>query len=145
MIEVALVLALSQAPACAWGSSDEAEVGRTKEHAVQVGGGAMYVGARERRYLDVLRGPMGEPVQYKRLGSLPGGDERTILDRYEVTYPGIEKPIYLFLDAYHYDDALKAPKGFTCTAPIGLMSPGPDSFLAMEAMLRLPPPRQQPQ
>jgi hypothetical protein len=137
MIEVALVLALSQAPASACGISDEPEFATTKEHAVQVGGGAMYVGARERRYLDVLRGPMGEPVQYKRLGSLPGGDERTILDRYEVTYPGLEKPIYLFLDAYHYDDALKAPKGFTCTAPIGLMSPGPDSFLAMEAMLRL--------
>src|SRR3954464_13749522 len=137
MIGVALVLALSQAPASACGISDEPEFATTKEHAVQVGGGAMYVGARERRYLDVLRGPMGEPVQYKRLGSRRGGDERTILDRYEVTYPGLEKPIYLFLDAYHYDDALKAPKGFTCTAPIGLMSPGPDSFLAMEAMLRL--------
>src|SRR3954471_2572562 len=111
MIGVALVLALSQAPASACGISDEPEFATTKEHAVQVGGGAMYVGARERRYLDVLRGPMGEPVQYKRLGSLPGGDERTILDRYEVTYPGLVKPIYLFLDAYHYDDAPKAPQG----------------------------------
>ena len=54
----------------------------------------------------------------------------TILDRYEVTYPGLEKPIVLFLDAYHFDDALKAPKGFTCAVPIGLNAPPPDPMLA---------------
>ena len=37
---------------------------------IQVGGGAMYGPARERRYLDALRGPKGQPVQYKRSGSM---------------------------------------------------------------------------
>ena len=137
MLALAAALWLAQAPSSACGVADEPEFATTKDHAVQVGGGAMYVAARERRYLDVLRGPAGEPLRYKRLGSLPGGDERTILDRYEVTYPGLEKPISLYLDAYHYDDALKAPKGFTCAVPIALPPPSPDAFLAMDAMLAL--------
>src|SRR3954471_1721531 len=98
--------------------ADDAEFATTKTQAVQVGGGALYVAARERRYLDALRGPGGEPLQYKRTGSLPmEPDGRTILDRYEITYPGLEKPIYLYLDAYHFDDVLKAPTGFTCAVP----------------------------
>lgn len=36
-----------------------------------MGGGALYAAARERRYLDALRGPMGETLQYKRSGSMP--------------------------------------------------------------------------
>jgi len=103
-----------------------------------VGGGALYVGGRERRYLDALRGPMGEVVTYKRTGSLPLDKEgRTILDTYEITYPGVEKPITFYLDAYHFDDALKAPKGFTCAVPIGLGAPPPDGMLAAESLLQL--------
>ena len=45
-------------------------------------------------------GPMGEPLQYKRTGSLPLDKEgRTILDTYEITYPGLEKPVIFYLDA----------------------------------------------
>ena len=118
--------------------SDEPAFATTKDHAVQVGGGAMYVAARERRYLDALRGPMGEVIQYKRTGSLPlDKDGRTILDTYEVTYPGLEKPALFYLDAYHFDDALKAPKGFTCAVPIGLSAPPPDAMLASESVLQL--------
>ena len=107
-----------QAPASSCGVSDEPAFATTKEHPVQVGGGAMYVASRERRYLDALRGPMGEPVQYKRTGSLrPERDGRTILDTYEITYPGLDKPITFYFDGYHFDDALKAPKGFTCAVP----------------------------
>lgn len=134
---LALLLWLAQAPAQACAVSDEPAYATTKEQPVQVGGGAMYVAARERRYLDVLRGPAGEPLQFKRLGSGPGADDRTILDKYEVTYAGLEKPVYLFLDAYHFDDALKAPKGFTCAAAIALPPPSADPFLAGEATLRL--------
>ena len=137
MFDLALVLLLGQVPASSCGVADEAEFATTKEHAVQVGGGAVTVAARERRYLDALRGPEGQPVQYKRLNSERGPDQQTILDRYEVSYPGLEKPLYLFLDAYHYDDALKAPKGFTCAVPIGLAPPPPDPFLAMDATYRL--------
>lgn len=138
MIAVMLAVALGQAPASACGVSDEPAFATTKDHAVQVGGGAMYVAARERRYLDALRGPMGEALQYKRTGSLPlTTNSETILDAYEITYAGLEKPVVFYLDAYHFDDALKAPKGFTCAVPIALSPPGPDGFLAMRHTLQL--------
>ena len=138
MIAVLLTLALGQAPASACGVSDEPAFATTKEHAVQVGGGAMYVAARERRYLDALRGPMGEAIQYKRMGTVHLDVEgRTILDVYEVTYPGLEKPVVLYLDAYHFDDALKAPRGFVCAVSIALSAPPPDALLAAEQALQL--------
>ena len=128
----------AQPPASSCAVSDEAEFATTRTHAVQVGGGALYVAARERRYLDALRGPGGEPIQYKRTGSLPiDADGRVILDTYEVTYPGLAKPVIFYLDAYHFDDALKAPKGFVCAVPIGLNAPPPDPFLAAESVVSL--------
>jgi hypothetical protein len=138
MVGSALVLLLVQPPASACTAADEPEFAVTKERPVEVGGGAMYVAARERRYLDALRGPMGEPVQYRRTGSLPvDPDGHTILDRYELTYAGLEKPVVIYLDAYHFDDALKAPKGFTCAVPFGLAAPGPDPMLASESLFAL--------
>ena len=138
MLAAALALLLAQAPVSACAVADEPDFATTKEHPAQVGGGAMYVAARERRYLDALRGPMGEALQYKRTGSLPvGPDGRTILDRYEVTYPGLEKPVTLYLDAYHFDDGLKAPKGFSCAVPFGLTPPGPDPMLAADSAFEL--------
>src|SRR5258708_3639033 len=81
---------------------------------------------------------MGEVLQYKRTGSLPlNTDGRTILDLYAITFPGLEKPAIFYLDAYHFDDALKAPQGFTCAVPIGLSAPPPDGMLASESLLQL--------
>jgi hypothetical protein len=138
MLASALLLLLLQPPVSACAVSDEPAFGLDKDHPVQVGGGAMYAASRERRYLDALRGPGGEALQYRRTGSLPIEVDRLFfLDRYEVTYAGLEKPIYLFLDAYHFDDALKAPKGFTCAVPIALSPPGPDPFLAADNALAL--------
>jgi hypothetical protein len=135
MIGFALSLLLTQAPISSCDVSSDAAFATTKEHAAQVGGGAMYAASRERRYLDSLRGPNGEPIQYKRRGSLPLDREgHTILDEYEVTYPGLAQPATLYLDAYHFDDALAAPKGFVCAVPFGLAPPGPDAFLAMDAL-----------
>jgi hypothetical protein len=138
MLASALLLLLLQPPASACAVSDEPDFGMDKDHAVQVGGGAMYAASRERRYLDALRGPGGEPLKYRRTGTLMiETNSPTILDRYEVTYPGLEKPIYLLLDAYHFDDALKAPKGFTCAVPIGLSPPPPDLMLAQMSAFEL--------
>jgi hypothetical protein len=109
----------------------------TREQPVQVGGGAMFVASRERRYMDALRGPGGEPVRYKRLHSAPAPDGQTILDAYELIYDGGEKPATIYLDAYHFDDDMRAPKGFICGAPIGLMPPGPDLFQASRQLARL--------
>ena len=140
MRAVLMAVALMQAPASSCGISDEPGYATTRDHAIQVGGGAVYVAARERRYLDALRGPMGEPLTYKRTGTLrPEADKdgRTILDTYDVTYPGLEKPVIFYLDGYHFDDALKAPRGFTCAVPIGLSAPPPDGILAAESLLQL--------
>jgi Gram-negative bacterial TonB protein C-terminal len=129
------LLLASQAPVSSCGVSDDPAFATTKEHAAQVGGGAMYAAARERRYLDALRGPNGEPLTYKRRGSLPlDTNAVTILDVYEVTYPGIAQTAVLYLDAYHFDDALVAPKGFLCAVSIALAPPGPDAFQAMDAI-----------
>lgn len=138
MVGPALVLLLAQPPASACPAADEPDFAVSKDHPVQVGGGPMYVVARERRYLDALRGPMGETVQYRRTGSSPvRADRVTFLDSYELTYAGLEKAITIYLDAYHFDDALKAPKGFTCAVPFGLSAPGPDPMLASESLFAL--------
>jgi hypothetical protein len=97
----------------------------------------MFVASRERRYLDALRGPGGETVHYKRISSLEAPDGQTILDRYEVTYEGAEQSAAIYLDAYHFDDRMLAPKGFTCASPIALDPPGPDLFQASRYLTRL--------
>lgn len=132
------VLALAvQVPTSECPVASDSAYGMRRDQAVQVGGGAMYVAARERRYLDALRGPSGQVLRYRRTGSVEGADGRTILDRYEVTYDGLEKPVFLYLDAYHYDDRLAAPHGFICALPIGLNPPPPDAFLALDDMIAL--------
>ena len=101
---------------------------------VQVGGGAMYGPAREHRYLDALRGPEGQVVRYRRTGSLSAPDGDTILDAYETTYDGLEKPVTIYVDEYHFTDPV-APRGFTCGQPIGLGLPPPDPLEASTALL----------
>ena len=87
--------------------------GYTKENAIRVGdGGELFGGpARERAYLDNLRGPNGEPISYEREGSL--NFEDTILDVYVIT--GLGSPVTLYLDIYQLEE-LKAPVGFTCVS-----------------------------
>ena len=139
---VAFVLALfvqqptparpSQPPPCA--TAEDPTYGLTPANPVQVGRGAMYVGARERRYMDALRGPEGQAIRYKRVGSLPQTtNSSTILDQYEVTYDGLEKPLMLYLDAYHYWEQ-RAPVGLTCGQAIQLQ-PMLDGFAAFDSVM----------
>jgi hypothetical protein len=122
----------SVVPQCA--TSTDERYGLAMTTPVQVGGGAMYGPARERRYLDALRGPEGQVVHYRRTGSLPAPDGDTILDAYETTYDGLEKPITIYVDEYHFTDPI-APRGFTCGQPIGLGLPPPDPLAASTALL----------
>lgn len=126
--------ALSKCPV-----AEDAEYGYSTLKPVEIGGGPMYVAARERRYLDALRGPAGEPLQYKRLGSLSQNppNSMVILDRYEVTYAGLAKPVSIYLNAYHYDDRFRAPQGFTCGTPVQLLPPGPDPLLTEPELITL--------
>ena len=137
---VAGSLAIGAAQAAAQGPrpcpvAQDAEYGLTIGKPIRIGGGAASMVARERRYLDALRGPAGEVITYTRLGS-GGPPGQRPLDYYSLTYPGLASSVTIYLDAYRFDDAPKAPKGFTC---IGFSHGAPpvDAFTAMDALVRL--------
>lgn len=72
----------------------------------------------EQAYLKALRGPNGEPVQFRRVSSCCGFKSKSavfgqgLLDKYEVYYQGLKEPIILYLNGYDYNNP-KAPVGFT--------------------------------
>jgi hypothetical protein len=75
--------------------------------------------AKERAFLDRLRGPAGQRVAYVRRGSCclfptPNGlsGDTVPLDRYEVTYEGLAHPLSLYLNMYDPGE-VRAPLGFT--------------------------------
>lgn len=116
--------------------STDPTFGREARNPIKVGGGAMYAAARERRYLDALRSPSGQPIAYRRTGStMAEPNSSTILDHYEVTVPGIDGSISLYLDAYHFNEP-RAPAGFDCV-PFRVGPPPVDQFLASQLRARL--------
>jgi hypothetical protein len=72
----------------------------------------------ERAYLNALLGPNGESIQYNRIGSCCAFKSKTaafgegFLDKYEIYYHGLTKPIILYLNGYDYETP-KCPVGFT--------------------------------
>jgi hypothetical protein len=117
--EPSVVLGAIRVPACQ--TAGDPEYGLVANKAVAIGGGPVFMAARQRRYLAALRGPQGQTVTIGSRGSvpLPGDPEHAVIDGYHVTYEVdgqlVEKTI--FMDAYHYD-APKAPAGFTCATPL---------------------------
>lgn len=92
--------------------------GYDQSNPIKVGGTTEGSGPlNERRFLNALLGPNGETVTYVRKGSCcafksPNGFNGVgLLDRYEVTYDGLESPVILFINMYDYGE-LKAPVGF---------------------------------
>jgi len=81
---------------------------------------AIKVGKIENGYafLRALLGPNGEPVQFQRLGSCCQFKSKRaafgsgFLDKYEVHYQGLDKPIVLYINGYDYETP-KCPFGFT--------------------------------
>lgn len=71
----------------------------------------------EMHYINALTGPKGEPVSAERVGSCCGFKSKNTplgkasLDIWEVTYPGLSKPVTLYLNGYEYEKPL---------CPIGL-------------------------
>lgn len=112
------------------------EYGYVKAKPIKVGGSPMFGAARQRAYLQALVGPGGQPITFKRRGSMPTADERIFLDLYEVMYPGLEKPIELYLDFYRWEIP-RAPAGFLCAAEFRLGPPPPDPFLLHENVMRV--------
>jgi hypothetical protein len=59
----------------------------------------------ERRFLNALAGPNGEKISYNRLGSCcPFNTKNSpfggMLDKYEITYPGLEKSLIIYINMY---------------------------------------------
>jgi hypothetical protein len=112
--------AASATPAAGGGSicplATDATYGYTAANPIKVGGGPFGGGpARQRAFLDALRGPAGQTLSYERVGSLPHGD--TIVDIYRVTYSGLAQPIELYFDIYD-EDPRQVPAGFTCATAL---------------------------
>jgi hypothetical protein len=72
----------------------------------------------EYAYIGALRGPNGEQIQARRAGSCCGFKTKAspfgkgFLDVWEISYPGLEKSMTIYLNGYNYD-APKCPKGLT--------------------------------
>ncbi len=94
--------------------SQDETYGYTVENPVMVGGvseGPM----NERRFLNALCGPNGEKIEYYRIGSCcPFNTKNSewggMLDKYNVTYPGLKKNLIIYINMYD-SDTLKVPVG----------------------------------
>jgi len=88
--------------------------GFSPENPIHVGGGP----EGQHAFLSALRGPEGQPLAWRRLGSCcefetPNGIMgRGLLDIYEVFHEGMERPVILYLDMYD-SGPVAAPTGFT--------------------------------
>jgi hypothetical protein len=92
------------------GVSDDPTYGYEESNPVKVGS----IPA-EYDYMELLRGPAGQSLEYFRIGSCCGRETPegyVLLDRWEITYPGLEEPVVIYLSAFELDDPM-APMGFT--------------------------------
>jgi hypothetical protein len=90
---------------------EEASYGFTWDNPIRIGGGP----EGESIFFEVLRGPEGQPVAWRRVGACCAfetsqGPEG--LEVYEVIYEGMEQPITLYLDVHHAEPVF-APRGFS--------------------------------
>lgn len=112
-----------------WGRSDSTErftrlsstatdpsYGLAQGNPIKVGG---LNERNEAEYLNGLRGPKGEPVEYERIGSCcpfktPNAmlDGIGFLDAFRVTYAGQAQPSILYIDFYDAG-SLQVPVGFS--------------------------------
>lgn len=93
-----------------------ADYGYSQTNPIKVGG-VNSGPANERRYLERLTGPNGEPIAYVRLGSCCPFETKNsewgsgMLDRYEIEIDGDPEKKILYLNMYD-SEKLHAPKGF---------------------------------
>jgi len=102
----------------AWGH--EGAYGFSPDNPIHVGGGP----EGQHAFLETLRGPEGQPLAWRRLGSCcefqtPNGLMGLgLLDLYEVTYEGLEQPVILYLNMYD-SGPVAAPAGFLLPESMG--------------------------
>jgi len=93
--------------------------GTTATSPIKVGGAPLYIADRSVKFMRTLRGPTGEPVHFKRLGSFDG-PEGTTLDVWLVERVGLSQHFYL--DGYRTSE-VRAPAGWLCAAETPLARP----------------------
>jgi len=98
-------------------AAKDGDYGMSSSNPIKVGLDGETGPARQLQYLSALRGPAGQAVQYRRVGTASSAG--TIFDVYDLAYTGLQVPVRLYLDSYHYD-APAAPPGFICGIDIGL-------------------------
>ena len=106
--------------------ADDKTYGYSQHNPVKLGGAAEGEKAKHREaFFAALRGPKGQAVSYISNGTCcmfdldPAGKSTGELEVFLVSYPGIPKPVLLYLDHYHFETP-KSPIGFGLT-------PGPSS------------------
>jgi len=101
--------------------SDDPTFGYHTSNPIKVGGDYLEGPARQRAYLRNLRGPAGEAIRFRRLGSVPLGVNASggLLDLYVAIHGGMEDSVHLYLDQYRSGE-LEAPVGFACPAPFNV-------------------------
>ena len=100
--------------------STDKTYGFTEGNPIMVGGAKTDEGPKnERRFLNALAGSNGEQISYQRIGSCCSFQTengtyspRGLLDKYEITYTGLNTPKVLYINMYD-SDVLKVPVGFT--------------------------------
>ena len=126
-------LSLAQpAPAATCSISPDPEFGRTVEKAIPIGGGAAVIATRQRRYMDALRGPQGQTLQWGTRSTTRTPE--AIIDVYPVSYEG-GAPFQLYLNSYRFGTP-QAPQGLTCTQPLSraLGPPPVEALIAAQEM-----------
>jgi len=100
------------------GVAEDDTYGYKESNPIKVGGAFDGGPARERAYLELLRGPNGESIRYERDGSCCGFETPNgimgggMLDIYSVWIGDKAEPVKLYINMYDYEQP-KAPKGFT--------------------------------
>lgn len=95
--------------------SENEDYGLTGEFPVKVGDRSA---TNQQRFIASLAGPNGEALSFTRKGSCCGYKSENgfggvaLVDVYEVTYPGLKKPVMLYISFYDFEK-LYIPKGFT--------------------------------
>lgn len=99
--------------------STDPNYGYTPEKPIMVGSENGSGPLNERRFLNALAGPEGQRIKYYRIGSCCSFYTKNglygnggLLDKYNVSYPGLKKDIVLYINMYD-SDTLKVPVGFT--------------------------------
>ncbi len=100
-------------------TSTDPDYGYSESKPVSLGGflrGTQYEGAHI-QYFESLRGPNGEQVQVRRLGSCCAFEDASmpfgggLLDKYQLTYAGQTEPKIIFVNLYKFEKPM-APLGF---------------------------------